>query len=98
MGTAAMMKMQKRELSHNGGCSYVPVCTCLLDLRIVDVISLCIRLVCCSISVTFVSEKDGSETTVQAPIGQHLLEVAHKNDIELEGVSQQLSSVRAPCT
>lgn len=39
----------------------------------------------CSISVTFVSEKDGSETTVKAPIGQHLLEVAHKNDIELEG-------------
>lgn len=32
------------------------------------------------------SEKDGSETTVQAPIGQHLLEVAHKNDIELEGM------------
>jgi hypothetical protein len=41
---------------------------------------------CCSITVTFVSEKDGSETTVQAPIGQHLLEVAHKNDIELEGM------------
>lgn len=42
-------------------------------------------MLCCSISVTFVSEKDGSETTVKAPIGQHLLEVAHKNDIELEG-------------
>jgi ferredoxin len=39
----------------------------------------------CSISVTFVSEKDGSETTVKAPIGKHLLEVAHDNDIELEG-------------
>lgn len=69
----------------------------LLDLRIVDVIPICMCLVC-SISVTFVSEKDGSETTVQAPIGQHLLEVAHKNDIELEGVFQQFSSVCAPRT
>lgn len=39
----------------------------------------------CRISVTFVSEKDGSEKTVQVPIGQHLLEAAHRNDIELEG-------------
>lgn len=38
-----------------------------------------------SISVTFVQEKDGKEYTVQAPIGKHLLEVAHDNDIELEG-------------
>jgi hypothetical protein len=37
--------------------------------------------------VTFVSEKDGSETTVKAPIGKHLLEVAHDNDVELEGAS-----------
>lgn len=43
----------------------------------------------CSISVTFVSEKDGSETTVKAPIGKHLLEVAHDNDIELEGAHKQ---------
>lgn len=40
------------------------------------------------ISVTFVSEKDGSETTVQVPIGQHLLEAAHRNDIELEGACE----------
>jgi hypothetical protein len=38
-----------------------------------------------SIAVTFVSEKDGTETTVRAPVGKHLLEVAHDNDIELEG-------------
>jgi hypothetical protein len=44
---------------------------------------LCVRA--SRISVTFVSEKDGSETTVQVPIGQHLLEAAHRNDIELEG-------------
>lgn len=41
-----------------------------------------------TISVTFVSEKDGSETTVKAPIGKHLLEVAHDNDIELEGACE----------
>lgn len=37
------------------------------------------------ITVTFHCEKDGSEHTVQAPIGKSLLEVAHANDIELEG-------------
>ncbi|KAF6258468.1 putative adrenodoxin [Scenedesmus sp. NREL 46B-D3] len=41
-----------------------------------------------TISVTFVSEKDGSETTVKAPIGKHLLEVAHDNDVELEGACE----------
>lgn len=49
----------------------------------------------CSISVTFVQEKDGKEITVQAPLGKHLLEVAHDNDIELEGkdpCSQQWAS------
>lgn len=42
--------------------------------------------------MTFVCEKDGSEHTVQAPIGKSLLEVAHANDIELEGAQQ-----RGPC-
>jgi ferredoxin len=56
----------------------------------------------CSISVTFVSEKDGSETTVKAPIGKHLLEVAHDNDVELEGASSSTAAVAlktaaAPC-
>lgn len=37
-----------------------------------------------SISVTFV-EKDGKETTVKAPLGKSLLEVAHDNEVELEG-------------
>jgi ferredoxin len=37
-----------------------------------------------SISVTFV-DKDGAETTVRAPLGKSLLEVAHDNDVELEG-------------
>eukprot|EP00879_Flechtneria_rotunda_P023544 GHRR01024907.1.p1 GENE.GHRR01024907.1~~GHRR01024907.1.p1 ORF type:complete len:186 (+),score=52.32 GHRR01024907.1:519-1076(+) len=41
-----------------------------------------------TIHVTFVTEKDGKEVTVKAPIGKHLLEVAHDNDIELEGACE----------
>jgi hypothetical protein len=52
-------------------------------------------LMLCRISVTFVSEKDGTETTVQVPIGQHLLEAAHRNDIELEGAQQLPGSTAA---
>jgi hypothetical protein len=37
-----------------------------------------------SISVTFI-DKDGSEINVFAPIGTNLLEVAHDNEIDLEG-------------
>lgn len=42
----------------------------------------------CSIQVTFTDEKDGSVTTVNAPVGESLLEVAHKNDIDLEGACE----------
>jgi hypothetical protein len=41
--------------------------------------------VSCRISVTFI-DKDGAEHTVQAPVGMNLLEVAHKNEVDLEGV------------
>ena len=44
----------------------------------------------CSIQVTFTDEKDGSVTTVNAPLGESLLEVAHKNDIDLEGVIRSM--------
>jgi ferredoxin len=37
--------------------------------------------------VTFV-DKDGREETVSAPLGKSLLEVAHANDIELEGACE----------
>ncbi|CAG9463125.1 unnamed protein product [Pedinophyceae sp. YPF-701] len=40
-----------------------------------------------TISVTFIT-RDGTEETVQAPIGENLLEVAHANDIELEGACE----------
>lgn len=38
-----------------------------------------------SITVTYI-DKDGTEHQVQAPIGKNLLEVAHDNEIDLEGV------------
>jgi ferredoxin len=42
----------------------------------------------CSISVTFKDDKDGTEKTVQVPLGQSLMEAAHENDIELEGACE----------
>jgi len=36
------------------------------------------------VSITYV-EPDGKETVVQAGIGQNLMDVAHDNNIELEG-------------
>jgi len=38
--------------------------------------------------VTFDCEKDGKAYTVQAPVGKSLLEVAHANEIELEGACE----------
>ncbi len=35
--------------------------------------------------MTFKDDKDGSVKTVQAPLGKSILEVAHENDVELEG-------------
>lgn len=37
--------------------------------------------------ITFVL-KDNSEKTIDAPVGLSLLEVAHKNDIDLEGACE----------
>lgn len=39
-------------------------------------------------TVTFKDEKDGSVTTVEAPMGVSLLEVAHDNDVDLEGACE----------
>ncbi|KAL6768809.1 MFDX1 [Auxenochlorella protothecoides x Auxenochlorella symbiontica] len=36
------------------------------------------------VSVTFADEKDGSEVTIQAPLGKSLMEIAHDNDVDLE--------------
>lgn len=42
----------------------------------------------CSITVTFHDDKDGTTKTVQAPLGKSILEVAHENDVELEGACE----------
>jgi ferredoxin len=38
-------------------------------------------------NIIFVN-KDGSETTVDAPVGLSVLEIAHHNDIDLEGACE----------
>lgn len=40
-----------------------------------------------TITVTFV-DKNGNDVTVQAPVGKNLLEIAHDNEIELEGACE----------
>jgi len=37
--------------------------------------------------ITFI-ERDGNRKTVEAPVGLSLLEVAHKNDVDLEGACE----------
>jgi ferredoxin len=39
-----------------------------------------------TVKITYV-EGDGTETTVDAEIGKNLMDVAHDNNIELEGAS-----------
>jgi ferredoxin len=36
-------------------------------------------------------EPDGKETTVEASLGEHLLDVAHANNIELEGTLHRVA-------
>lgn len=38
-------------------------------------------------NVTFV-DKDGERITVRAPVGENLLEVAHANNVDLEGACE----------
>ena len=37
-----------------------------------------------TVKITYI-EADGSEKTIDAEIGKHLLDIAHENNIELEG-------------
>ncbi len=41
--------------------------------------------------MTFTDDKDGSTKTIKIPIGENLLEAAHKNDIDLEGTHVYIS-------
>ncbi len=38
--------------------------------------------------VIFVTDKDGTEKVVNAPVGLSILEIAHQNDIDLEGACE----------
>lgn len=38
--------------------------------------------------MTFVLDKEGTEKTVDAPLGLSVLEIAHHNDIDLEGACE----------
>lgn len=49
----------------------------------------------CRISVIFV-DKDGKDQEVRAPLGKNLLEVAHDNEIDLEGACQIPLCVEVP--
>jgi len=40
------------------------------------------------ISVTYTDDKDGTISTIKAPIGKSLLDIAHDNDIDLEGACE----------
>ncbi|KAL9643274.1 hypothetical protein ABK040_014730 [Willaertia magna] len=41
-----------------------------------------------TVSITFVDPKNNITKTVQAPIGENLLTIAHENDIDLEGACE----------
>lgn len=41
-----------------------------------------------TVNFTFVATKDGTEYPVTAEIGENLLEVAHQNEIDLEGACE----------
>ena len=49
----------------------------------------------CRITVTYYDEKDNSETTVQVPLGENLLEAAHQNNVDLEGQSAHTTHLLA---
>lgn len=63
-------------------------------LHVAKMLDICCHVdhVCSSdsktINVTFTDEKDGSTKTVKAPVGENLMEVAHRNDIDLEGACE----------
>ena len=41
-----------------------------------------------TVKITFINTKNGTEHVVDAQIGDHLLEVAHKHEIDLEGACE----------
>ena len=47
--------------------------------------------------MTYQDDKDGTEKTVQVPIGQNLLEAAHEHDVDLEGATYSSPVLRQAC-
>lgn len=63
----------------------VPCCMlCMTEITYSAVLCCAVFWMHCSISVTFV-DKEGKDHTVAATVGKNLLEVAHDNEIDLEG-------------
>lgn len=42
----------------------------------------------CTVKFTFVDQKGEKEFPVEGKVGQHLLEIAHNNEIDLEGACE----------
>ena len=78
-------------------CSCYSVCasSCRLPTRLPEVLigGPWVR----RIAVTFYDEKDKSEKTVRAVLGQSLMEAAHASEVDLEGVSTNWLHVATSC-
>lgn len=59
----------------------------IFEMLNVHDVCLCCCVCECSVKIHFVDQK-GVKTTVQAPIGENILLVAHANDIDLEGACE----------
>ena len=42
----------------------------------------------CTVTFKFVNTKEGTEKEVTGKVGQHLLEIAHDNEVDLEGACE----------
>ena len=62
-------------------------CTCVVFINRCLTMSVCEVLTNCRVNITF-TDRDGDEQTVQAKVGDTLLEVAKEYDIDLEGACE----------
>ena len=94
LGTQSILKRINRPLQRalsmvgpKGLCSPTAACATSATARIRR--SITFRYASRAFSATTVNityvEADGTEKTVEAKVGQHLLDVAHENNVELEG-------------
>ena len=71
------------ESEMNGLLSFVDGCTCWLACRV---------SVCCRINFNW-TEPDGTKVSTEASVGQSLLEIAIKEEIDLEGTISFIAHV-----